>query len=73
MTTAQINSEISERILELKSLSLVLEGLFLEIHTVKINGEIFDGVSMFSMQRRACEDLSTLHDKLAHNLERGIL
>jgi hypothetical protein len=71
MNTAQLNSEISDRIAGLEALSLLLEGAFAGSHNFKINSEIFDGSSLFAMQRRICGELSSLYSNLMLNLERG--
>ena len=68
----QLVEDISCRISELTALSHVLEALFVNNNSLLMLQKVFNGPSLFSMQYRMCEELSSLNDKLALNLERGM-
>jgi len=66
----QLQQEMSYRISELASLSHTLESLFTSHPSIQIDGRLFDGTSLFSMQLRMCKELSDMNDQLGNSLER---
>lgn len=73
MNIESILYEISGKVSGVKSMALAMEGLFMNFNDVKINGEIFDGVSFFETQRELCNQILDLNSKLSHHLGKGIL